>query len=132
MQLCNNATDRKLTLCFVWRLWINMTGIIRCIELETCCWIMLRQTKERIAKVGQVQCCDVVVNHIRHIEPDFIKAKSLTARVPRERAQEAIELFRGISEPCEVLAQDDDHIRTNLLRLCNQPQLVQPLNKAAD
>ena len=61
---------------------MNMTGITGRIERKTHSWIMLRQMKEGVAEVGRVQRCDVVVNQIRHIKPDLIKAKSLTARVP--------------------------------------------------
>lgn len=97
-----------------------MTGISGCVERKSDCWILLGQPEEGGAHVRQVQSCDIAVNQIRHVEPDFVEAKPFTTPVPREGAQEGIKLFRGISESCEVLAQDDDHVRTNLFRVCDQ------------
>ena len=84
---CSHAVAEEtklLTVRLIQLLWIDMTGKISRIEGEPHRRIVLRQAKEGVTQVGRVEGRDIAVNQIGNIEPDFVKAEALTARVPGE------------------------------------------------
>lgn len=58
---------------------------------------------------------------------NLIEAEALAARVPREGSQESVQLLGSVSERRQVLAQDNDHVRTEFLGLADQLKFVQAL-----
>jgi hypothetical protein len=71
-----------LTMRLIQLLCIDMTGKISRVKGEPHCWIVLRQAKEGVTEVGRVERRDIAVDQIGNIEPDFVEAESLAARVP--------------------------------------------------
>lgn len=82
---CSHAAAEEtvlLTMRLIQLLWIAMTSKISRVKGEPHRWIVLRQAEEGVTKVGRVEGRDIAVHQIGNIEPDFVKAKSLAARVP--------------------------------------------------
>ena len=59
--------------------------------------------------------------------PNLVETKTLAARIPGEGPEKGVQLLRGIPEPREILAQDDDYIRTESFRFRDQLELVEAL-----
>ena len=100
--------------------------------MEACCivgksisWILLIQNKERIDQIIRVQQLGVVVNHLGHIQRQFIKAKPFDAPAPDKAANEQVQALRCIPELCQILAQDDHYVGAHSLGIFDELQLVQ-------
>jgi hypothetical protein len=75
---------------------------------------------------GLGQCRDTTRTVRR--QTHLVKTKALATGIPREGREKGIQLFRGVSEAREVLAENNDHIGTGLLRVRNQLELVEALS----
>jgi hypothetical protein len=79
--------------------------------------VRLVEAEEGVGKAAVVEQGQVVVDQVGHVHEDLVEAQALAAGVPGKGAQESIEELRGVSKAGEILAQDDDYVRAELLGL---------------
>ena len=61
---------------------------------------------------------------VKHI-PDFIKSQPFHLAAPGKLLQEAVQIFRSISESSQVFAYHNDDVRADFLCFADELQLVQ-------
>jgi hypothetical protein len=65
-----------------------------------------------VAHVARAQEVGIVLDQVGHIHEDLIEAEALASRVPGEGCEEGIQVFGGVSKRGQVLAEEDNKVRT--------------------